>query len=107
MTFKYTAGLFDAKDPNPKEMLKVTNSAAHKALALEAAHKSLVLLKNQGNTLPFDTAALKTIAVIGPLAKGVHFGGYTAEPRKGIDLLEGITNFGKVVSRSCMPKDVK
>lgn len=95
LTFKYTAGLFDAKDPNPKEMLKVTNSAAHKALALEAAHKSLVLLKNQGNTLPFDTAALKTIAVIGPLAKGVHFGGYTAEPRKGIDLLDGITNFAK------------
>ncbi|MBP1676368.1 MAG: beta-glucosidase [Bacteroidetes bacterium] len=95
LTLKYILGLFDAKDVNPKEMLKVTNSASHKALALEAAQKSLVLLKNQGNTLPFDTATLKTVAVIGPLAKGVHFGGYTAEPRHGVDVLDGIRNFAK------------
>jgi len=93
LTFKYMLGLFDSKDINEKEMLKVTNCQTHKTLALEAAHKSLVLLKNQQNTLPLDSTKLKTVAVIGPLAKGVHFGGYTAEPRKGIDVLDGIRNF--------------
>ncbi|HRZ96576.1 MAG TPA: glycoside hydrolase family 3 N-terminal domain-containing protein, partial [Paludibacter sp.] len=93
LTLKYLLGLFDTKDIDEKEMLKVTNSQAHKALALEAAHKSIVLLKNQKNTLPLDAEKLKTVAIIGPLAKGVHFGGYTAEPRKGIDVFEGIKNF--------------
>jgi beta-glucosidase len=95
LTLKYQLGLFDIKDINEKEMLKVTNCPAHKALALEAAHKSLVLLKNQQNTLPLDSTKLKTVAVIGPLAKGVHFGGYTAEPRKGTDVLDGISQFAK------------
>jgi beta-glucosidase len=95
LTLKYQLGLFDFKDISEKEMLTVTNCPAHKALALEAAHKSLVLLKNQQNTLPLDSTKLKTVAVIGPLAKGVHFGGYTAEPRKGIDVLDGISQFAK------------
>lgn len=93
LTLKFMLGLFDTKDIDENEMLKVTNGQTHKALALEAAHKSLVLLKNKKNTLPLDAEKLKTVAVIGPLAKGVHFGGYTAEPRKGIDVLDGIKNF--------------
>ncbi|MFT3752470.1 MAG: glycoside hydrolase family 3 N-terminal domain-containing protein [Paludibacter sp.] len=95
LTLKYQLGLFDIKEINEKEMLKVTNNAAHRALALEAAHKSLILLKNESNVLPLDSSKIKTVAVIGPLAKGVHFGGYTAEPRKGTDVLDGITEFAK------------
>jgi beta-glucosidase len=95
LTLKYQLGLFDIKEINEKEMLKVTNNAAHRALALEAAHKSLTLLKNESNLLPLDSTKIKTVAVIGPLAKGVHFGGYTAEPRKGVDVLDGITAFAK------------
>jgi len=90
---KYKLGLFEAKDIVASHMLEVTNSPAHKALALEVAQKSLVLLKNNSNTLPLDASKLKTVAVIGPLAKGVHFGGYTAEPRRGIDVLQGIQKF--------------
>jgi len=92
LTLKYKLGLFEAKDIVASHMLEVTNSPAHKALALEVAQKSLVLLKNNSNTLPLDASKLKTVAVIGPLAKGVHFGGYTAEPRRGIDVLQGIQN---------------
>jgi len=95
LTMKYMLGLFDQKDINEKEMLKTTNNAAHKALALEAARKSLVLLKNESALLPLDSNKVKTVAVIGPLAKGAHFGGYTAEPRKGVDVLDGISQFGK------------
>ncbi|MDD4968199.1 MAG: glycoside hydrolase family 3 N-terminal domain-containing protein [Paludibacter sp.] len=93
LILKYKLGLFESKDIVVSKMLEVTNSTAHKALALEVAQKSLVLLKNNSNTLPLDASKLKTVAVIGPLAKGVHFGGYTAEPRHGIDVLQGIQNF--------------
>lgn len=93
LNFKASVGLFDRPFADVNTMNQVTNNAAHKALALEAAQKSLVLLKNQNNQLPLDISQIKTMAVIGPLAKGVHFGGYTAEPRVGIDVLDGINQF--------------
>jgi len=95
LNFKASMGLFDRPLADANAMNRVTNNAAHKALALEAAEKSLVLLKNQNNTLPLDISQMKKMAVIGPLAKGVHFGGYTAEPRVGVDVLEGITQFAR------------
>lgn len=93
LTLKYKLGLFEQKDIDVNHMLRVTNSPEHKALALKAATESLVLLKNNSNTLPIDSEKIKTVAVIGPLAKGVHYGGYTAEPRHGVDVLEGVQNF--------------
>ena len=93
LTLKFKLGMFEQKDINVTGMLAVTNNKEHKALALEVAQKSLVLLKNNNNTLPLEVSKLKTVAVIGPLAKGVHFGGYTVEPRHGIDVLQGIQNF--------------
>lgn len=94
LTLKDKLQLFEQKDIDANAMLRVTNSPEHKALALEVAHESLVLLKNKENTLPLDSSTVKTIAVVGPLAKGVHYGGYTAEPRyDGIDVWEGIQHF--------------
>ena len=93
LTLKFKLGLFEQKDIDVNHMLLVTNSPEHKALALKAATESLVLLKNNSNTLPIDDENIKTIAVIGPLAKGVHFGGYTAESRHGVDVLEGVQNY--------------
>lgn len=95
LTLKFMLGLFDPKDIDENKMLKVTNNQDHKALALEAARKSLVLLKNESNTLPLDASRLKSVAVIGPLAKGVHFGGYTADPRRGVDLFNGIESYSE------------
>jgi beta-glucosidase len=43
----------------------IENNAEHIALAQEAAVKSMVLLKNDGNTLPVARGAVRTIAVIG------------------------------------------
>ena len=60
-------------------------------LALEAARKSIVLLKNDGSLLPLDRTQLRTLAVIGPNAKGVHLGGYSRDPGRGVDVLSGIT----------------
>ena len=56
-----------AEDPLPDYPESLVNSASHRALALEAAEKSAVLLANDG-TLPFDRARVKTLAVLGRLA---------------------------------------
>lgn len=93
LKFKFEMGLFDNPYGDVSKMKAVTNTAQNKKLALEAAEKAAILLKNQNNLLPLDASKIKTLAVIGPLAKGVHFGGYTAEPRHGVDLLDGIKTF--------------
>ena len=46
--------------------------AAHRALAREAARRSIVLLRNQGNLLPLT--GLGSLAVLGPLAAAVNLG---------------------------------
>jgi beta-glucosidase len=87
---KFLLGLFENPFVDPDRAAQVVNSPAHQALALEAARKSIVLLKNDGGLLPLDRTKLKSIAVIGPNAAGVHLGGYSDDPRRGISLLDGI-----------------
>jgi beta-glucosidase len=88
---KFLAGLFEHPYVDADEAERVTNTADHQRLALEAARKSIVLLKNTGSLLPFDRTKLRTLAVIGPNAKGVHLGGYSRDPGRGVDVLSGIT----------------
>jgi beta-glucosidase len=88
---KFLAGLFENPYVDAAEAERLANSADHQAVALDAARRSLVLLKNAGNVLPLDRGRLKTLAVIGPNAKGVRLGGYSRDPGRGVDLLTGIT----------------
>ena len=62
----------------------------HKALARKATDESIVLLKNEGQTLPLDAAKLKSIAVIGPDAGKVIEDLYGGMPPYAISPLEGI-----------------
>jgi beta-glucosidase len=89
---KFLAGLFERPYADPDEAERVTNTAEHQALALEAARRSIVLLKNTGALLPLDRARVKTLAVIGPNAKGLHLGGYSRDPGRGVDLLTGLSS---------------
>ena len=61
-----------------------------KALARLATDESVVLLKNEGNTLPLYRAKLKTIAVIGPWADQVLLDWYSGTPPYAVSALEGI-----------------
>jgi beta-glucosidase len=61
-----------------------------KALARLATDESIVLLKNEGNTLPLDRTKLKTIAVIGPWADQVLLDWYSGTPPYFVSTLEGI-----------------
>ncbi|MFC1573695.1 glycoside hydrolase family 3 N-terminal domain-containing protein [Candidatus Latescibacterota bacterium] len=89
---KFLLGLFEDPYVDPDRAVAVTNCKEHRDLALEAAKKAAVLLKNEDSLLPLDQKKIKRLAVIGPNADGVHLGGYSWEPRKGIGILEGITN---------------
>ena len=66
-------------------------SPAHHALALDAARKSMVLLKNDAATLPLKPG-LKTIAVIGPNAAALSAleGNYNAIPRNPVFPVDGL-----------------
>jgi beta-glucosidase len=95
MRIRFRLGMFD-----PPEMVKYAqipfsenDSAAHHKLSLEAARESLVLLKNDKNTLPLKKD-LKTIAVIGPNADDpdVLLGNYNGQPSRIFTPLEGIRN---------------
>src|SRR5260370_19005432 len=87
---KFRLGLFDNPLVDPDYAEKTTNSAEHRALALKAAQKTVVLLKNDKNLLPLDLNKLKTIAVIGPNADGLHLGGNSRLPPHSVAILQGI-----------------
>lgn len=76
---------------------RVQNAAipilAHGEISRRIAEESMVLLKNDGNLLPLDTHALRTVALIGPYAVRAKSGGggssyvnpfYTIRPEDGI-----------------------
>lgn len=71
--------------------LSVVDCQQHKEVALESAHKSMVLLKNADNTLPFSKD-VKRVAVIGPNAdnREILLGNYNGYPSNGITPLKGI-----------------
>ena len=72
----------------------ITNNADARALAVQAARQTTVLLKNDG-ALPLHE--VKTLAVIGPNAARVDLGGYSNVPNHTVSLLDGIK--AKVGSR--------
>ncbi|HEY7546255.1 MAG TPA: glycoside hydrolase family 3 C-terminal domain-containing protein, partial [Blastocatellia bacterium] len=89
LRLKFLLGLFENPYTDPRLIKERVHSKAHQDLALEAALKSMCLLKNQSNVLPLRRD-LKTIAVIGPNADKSRLGGYSVRNRKAVTVLEGI-----------------
>ena len=87
---KFLLGLFENPYVDVERAARVTNSIEHRALAAEAARRSITLLKNDNNLLPLNASALKSIAVIGPNAATVHLGAYSDDPGRGVSVLQGI-----------------
>jgi beta-glucosidase len=61
-----------------------------RALARKAADETMVLLKNDRDTLPLDPARLKSIAVIGPNAAVTRLGGYSGTPERSVSVVDGL-----------------
>jgi len=89
LTFKFELGLFENPFIDEANAVAVSKSPVHKKLALQAARESIVLLKNDG-LLPLPKNKYKKIAVIGPCAKDLYFGGYAGEPYEKVNLLDGV-----------------
>jgi len=90
---RFRLGMFDPPESVPWSKLTIADNdtPAHRQLALEAARKSIVLLKNERNTLPLKSS-VKTIAVVGPNADSlpVLLGNYAGTPSAYTTILEGI-----------------
>ena len=86
-------GLLNTSDNIPFSDIpeSVIESEAHQKLALQTAKESMVLLKNENNTLPISKN-IKTITVIGPSAHDKQFllGNYFGTPTNRKTILEGI-----------------
>jgi len=94
MTARFRLGMFDPPEMVPYSRIPISenDSPEHRAMSLKAARESIVLLKNQSNTLPLKKD-LKTIAVIGPNADAaeVLLGNYNGQPSKSVTPLAGIS----------------
>jgi len=91
---RFRLGMFDppARVPWSKLTLADVDTPSNRKLALDAAHESIVLLKNDRNTLPLKSS-VKSIAVVGPTADSldVLLGNYNGTPSAFTTVLAGIT----------------
>jgi beta-glucosidase len=93
MTARFKLGMFDP--PSMVQYARIpfsqNDAPAHRQLSLRTARESIVLLKNENNTLPLKKD-LKTIAVLGPSSDnlGVLLGNYNGQPTRYVTPLQGI-----------------
>ena len=79
LTAKFRLGLFDAPYRDADAADSLVRCDAHRALALEAARESIVLLKNDG-VLPLQKKKLRRIGVFGQSADLIPIGSNYAGP---------------------------
>jgi beta-glucosidase len=87
---KMELGLFEDPFVDLDEAERQNGSAEHRELARRAARESIVLLKNAGGCLPFCSASLRSIAVIGPDAVEARLGGYSGPGVRKVSLLDAV-----------------
>jgi len=64
---KFRLGLFEKPFTNPEELPPIANERSLET-AKQAALQSIVMLKNEHNTLPLSAEKLNSVALIGPLS---------------------------------------
>jgi len=102
LSLKFQMGLFENPYVNPDKAKKQVRDQAAIAVARQVAQESMILLKNDKQTLPLRKQ-IKSIAVIGPNANNIYnqLGDYTAPQAEDniVTPLEGI--------RAKLPANVK
>jgi beta-glucosidase len=88
---RYKLGMFADPEDIPYTSLgaDVVESLENRELALESARESIIMLKNEKNTLPIS-GKVKKLAVIGPNADNVVLGGYSGKPTRRVSVLRGL-----------------
>jgi len=92
---RFRLGMFDPPSRVPYASITpaMNNTPEHDALALQVARESIVLLKNDAQTLPLKASA-RRILVVGPYAAdtSVLLGNYNGTPSNPVTILQGILN---------------
>jgi beta-glucosidase len=86
---KFELGLFERPYVDPDSAAYWNGHASHRALALEAARASIVLLRNDRAALPLSTR-VSSVAVIGQDATDARLGGYSGPGNSKVSILDGI-----------------
>ncbi len=89
LELKFLSGSFEHPFADAAAADALTGNAEARAVALDAARRAAVLLKNDG-MLPLSISPRKTLAVIGPNAAVARLGGYSVTPRQAVSALDGI-----------------
>jgi beta-glucosidase len=106
LKMKFELGLFDNPYTDTTLVAKVHHSSANMQLAYDAARSSIVLLKNDNNTLP-ARKDVKRIAVIGRLANVSSLGGYSPRGARGTTIIEALhKRFGETVEIEWLNGDI-
>ena len=89
---RFRLGEFDPEERNPYAAIPETIicDPKHSELSLQAAKESIVLLKNENQTLPLNKNQLKKVAVIGPLGDIVYRDWYSGTHPYQVTPFEGI-----------------
>jgi beta-glucosidase len=95
LRLKFESGLFDNPFPDPSTAEAKTATPDAVALAREAADRTIVLLKNDKQLLPLNSAKIRRLAVIGTHARDTPIGGYSDVPKHVASVLEGMQEAGK------------
>ncbi len=98
LNVKFKLGLFENPYIDEDRIKNVVYTKEHQDLALQAARKGIVLLKNKNKTLPLSSNASQKIAVIGPMSDTLEFGDYSgkrAEDHEYKSLYKALKGFAK------------
>lgn len=97
METRMKLGMFEEEGKVPFDEIGYNrvDTQKNRALNLEIARKSLVLLKNENNFLPLDKTKIKSIGVIGPNAdsRRALVGNYEGTASRYVTVLEGIEDY--------------
>lgn len=95
LKLKFEAGLFENPYADVARADARTATPDAIALALEAARRSAVLLKNDKGLLPLQPGKVGKLLVLGTHAKDTPIGGYSDVPRHVVSVYEGLEKEAK------------
>ena len=91
-TGRILLGNLDPMEASPYHSIPVScrGSQAHRDLCREMGRQSVVLFKNENNTLPLRPESIRKLAVIGPVAQYCYLGNYAGRPSHRVSPLVGM-----------------
>ena len=103
LTERFRLGEMDGESPWDNLDPSIVEGPEHRALSLDIAHESMVLLQNKGGVLPLKAG--QKIALVGPNADDaqMQWGNYNPVPKSTVTLLQAMQKRvpGLVYERGC------